>query len=200
MTQERRYLPQTAAEVRAITDDNGVDHIPGRGIVFNQWSRKLGWFKEKIEPTALDYANMEEMKSFYNHDPNYTLASLRNKTVSITISETSCDYDIIAPDNQTIKDMVLAPIKRGDVTGSSFMFDIAEDGDEWERGADGVYLRTIYKIETVYEMGPVSMPAYLQTSTSLVSRSLDEVIAMTKKAESNYRRQRALMHVIMLQK
>ncbi|KQS33964.1 hypothetical protein ASG33_08005 [Dyadobacter sp. Leaf189] len=143
---------------------------------------------------------MEEMKSFFNHDPNYTLASLRNKTVSISITESSCDYDIIAPDNQTIKDVVLAPIKRGDVTGSSFMFDIAEDGDEWERGPDGIYLRTVFKIEVVYEQGPVSMPAYLQSSTSTVSRSLDEVIAMTRKTESNYRRQRALMHVIMLQK
>ena len=200
MGQERRYLPQTSAEVRAITDDNGVNHIPGKGIVFNQWSRKLGWFKEKIVPSALALANMEELKCFFNHDPNYTLASLKNKTVELSITESSCDYDILAPDNQTIRDMVLAPIIRGDVTGSSFMFDIAEDGEEWEMGPDGVYLRTIYKIETVYEMGPVSMPAYLQTSTSLVSRSLDEVIAMTRKIESRYKRQRALMDIIMLQK
>jgi len=199
MVQERRYLPQIAAEVRAVTDSEGIDHIYGKGIVFNQWSRKLGWFKERIDPSALAYANMEEMKSFFNHDPNYTLASLRNKTVSISISESSCDYDIIAPDGPMIKELVLAPIIRGDVTGSSFMFDIAEDGDEWELGPDGIYLRTVFKIETVYEQGPVSMPAYLQTSTSLVSRSMDEVIAMTRKVELQSKRQRAQLEVLMLQ-
>ena len=197
---ERRYLPQIAAEVRAITDESGAYHIPGKGIVFNQWSRKLGWFKERIDSSALNNANIEELKCFYNHDPNYTLASYRNKTVVLTLSANSFDYDITAPDNQSIRDMVIAPIERGDVTGSSFMFDVAEDGDEWEMGADGIYMRTVHKIEVVYEMGPVSMPAYLQSSTSLVKRSLDEVIAMTRKTESRYKRQLALMDVIMLQR
>ena len=93
------------------------------------------------------------------------------------------DYDITAPDNQIIRDLVLAPITRGDITGSSFMFDIAKNGDEWEESSDGVYIRTIKAISKIYEVGPVSMPAYQQTSTDVAKRSFDEFINETKKVE-----------------
>lgn len=183
MAQDRRYLPQLISEVRALVAEEGNSHITGKGIVFNQRSQKLGWFIEIIDSRALDSADMRDMKSFFNHDPNYTLASLANRTVSISVTEGSMDYDITAPDNQIIRDLVLAPITRGDITGSSFMFDIAKNGDEWEESSDGVYIRTIKAISKIYEVGPVSMPAYQQTSTDVAKRSFDEFINETKKGE-----------------
>lgn len=188
-TAERRYLNKETSEVRELAvESEGVNHILGKGIVFNLRSQNLGGFIEIIDPKALDGANIEEMKCFFNHDANYTLASLRNKTVSLTITDGSADYDIIAPDNQTIRDMVLAPIQRGDITGSSFMFDIDAHGDEWDQGADGVYVRYIRRIANLYEMGPVSMPAYLQTTSDVGKRSLDQFIQETKAKEVHYRR------------
>lgn len=183
MAQERRYLPQLLSEARAISSEDGTSHIAGKGIVFNQPSQKLGWFVEIIKDGALNGANIEDMLSFFNHDANFTLGSLRNKTVSLTITDRSADYDILAPDGPMIKELVLAPIQRGDVTGSSFMFDVARKGDEWEEGPDGMYIRTIHAIETVYEMGPVSMPAYRQTSTTIDKRSIDDIIKLTKQQD-----------------
>ncbi len=185
MAQDRRYTPQLISEVRALIQEEGDSHITGKGIVFNQRSQKLGWFIEIITPDALRDADLTDMKSFFNHDPNYTLGSLANRTLSYTLSAGSLDYDIQAPDNQLIRDLVLAPITRGDITGSSFMFDIAKKGDEWEENTDGVYIRTIRAISKVYEVGPVSMPAYQQTSTDVAKRSFDDFINETKKTEQD---------------
>lgn len=182
MDKDRRYLPQIISEVRATTSDSGESRIKGKGIVFNERSQKLGWFVEIIDPNALNGADIDDMLCFFNHNADYTLASLRNKTVELTIDDKAASYDILAPETQTIKDLVIAPIARGDVRGSSFMFDIAKNGDSWDE-IDGVYVRYVWKISKLYEMGPVSMPAYLQTTTDVAKRSFDDFIAETKKKE-----------------
>jgi uncharacterized protein len=182
MNKDRRYLPQIISEVRATTTDAGENHITGKGIVFGERSQKLGWFVEIIDPNALNGADIDDMLCFFNHNADYTLASLRNKTVELTIDASAASYDILAPDTQTIKDLVVAPISRGDVRGSSFMFDIAKNGDSWDE-VDGIYVRYIWKIEKLYEMGPVSMPAYMQTTTDIAKRSFDDFIEETKKKE-----------------
>ena len=159
-------------------EEGGEKRILGKGIVFNQRSQNLGGFIEIIDPRALDGTRMEDMLFFYNHDGNFTLASLRNKTGSVTITGDSADYDILLdPENKSFEDFVWRPVKRRDVTGSSFMFDIDAHGDEWDQNSDGLWVRYVRKIANLYEMGPVSMPAYQQTTADVALRSLDQVIA-----------------------
>lgn len=188
----RRYLPQSISEVRALNTDEGVAHITGKGIIFGQRSQRLGFFVEIIDSRALELADLEDMQSYFNHNPDYTLGTRRNKTLSIDITDNSLDYDITAPTTQTIRDLVIAPIERGDITGSSFMFDIAKNGDEWEESSEGIWIRYVKRIAKVYEVGPVAMPAYQQTTTDVVAkRSLDAFIEFNKEKEQeavHYRR------------
>ncbi|MCF2443646.1 HK97 family phage prohead protease [Dyadobacter sp. CY345] len=188
MVQEKRVLPQNHSEVRAVQSTDGIWHIPGKGIVFNQRSRKLGFFYEIIDPKALDGANMSDAISCFNHDMNHILGNVRNKTTSFTVTAEAMEYDTLPPDNQTTKDIVIAPILRGDVTGSSFMFSVAErGGDEWVEEPNGDIIRYVRKIDVVYEWGPVSMPAYLTTSTDVAKRSFDYFINENKKQELQLR-------------
>lgn len=180
----RRYLPQTISEVRALSTEDGATHIKGKGIVFGQKSQRLGFFVEIIDAKALELADLGDMQSYFNHNADYTLGTLRNSTLSYEIDASALHYDVLAPATQTIRDLVVSPIERGDVTGSSFMFDIERNGDEWEESADGIYIRYVRKIKKVYEVGPVSMPAYPQTTTDVSARrSLDAFIEETKKKE-----------------
>lgn len=192
MEREKRVIPQSLSEVRAIEIEGGGYQIPGKGIVFSQRSQKLGWFVEIIDPRALDGADMSDIVATYNHDMNYVLGRSTNNTLSYTIDSEGLNYVITPPDNQTIRDIVLAPIIRRDVTGSSFMFSVADRGDEWEEQPDGLVIRYVRKIETVFEFGPVTMPAYRQTTTEaqqVAKRSFDEFIEQTKKNELSYRSQ-----------
>lgn len=188
---ETRILPQEFSEVRAIQNDEGIWHIPGKAIVFNRKSRKIKSFFEVILPKALDNAIMDDAISCFNHNTNHILGSVRNKTTSFEVTANDFLYDTIPPVNQTTMDMVISPIVRRDVTGSSFMFNIAEGGDEWVRDPDGSIIRYVTKIYEVYEWGPVSLPVYMDTVTDVTKRSLDDFLKSTREQESTFRSQYA---------
>lgn len=201
MALEKRVLPQTLSEIRAVELEGGTYQIPGKGIVFNQRSQKLGFFVEIIDPRALDGADMDDIVATFNHDMNYVLGRSTNKTLSFNITNDSLDYVITPPNEPIIRQLVIAPIVRRDVTGSSFMFGVAEKGDDWEERADGLIIRYVRKIEKVYEFGPVTMPAYTQTTTDAVAkRSYDSFIEQTRKQETEYRSQWAQLRLQMLGK
>lgn len=200
---DRRFLPQTLSQVRAINleEDNAKYVIGGTGIVFDQLSEKMGWFVETVERDAVAEADVSDVMGYFNHSPIFTLGRTGNKTMRLNLTREAMKYEIDAPQTQTISDLVLAPINRGDVWGSSFMFDILED--YWEE-KDGVCTRYVKKIGKIYEMGPVSMPAYSQTDTSVAKRSFDAFIEQTKKVEeqnvSRYLANKAKREVMMLQR
>jgi phage head maturation protease len=53
--------------------------------------------------------------------------------ISLSVDERGLRYDITAPDTQTIRDLVLAPMVRGDINQSSFAFQVARDGETGTR-------------------------------------------------------------------
>jgi hypothetical protein len=74
------------------------------------------------------------------------------------------------PDTTAGRDAV-ASIDRGDMDGCSFGFRVASDGDDWET-VEGENVRTINKFASLFDVGPVTYPAYSATSVDV--RSLIE--------------------------
>ncbi|MCF0074473.1 HK97 family phage prohead protease [Dyadobacter sp. CY261] len=196
---EKRIIPQANSEVRAVTGEDGIDHIVGNGVVFEQRSHLLGgWFYEEIVSGAADSANTDLLVSCFNHDLNYVLGNLENRTMSIDITPTHIRYDNIAPTTTIIRELVGEPIKRGDIRGSSFWFDVADNGSEWIELPDGYWLRRVHVIDTIYEMGPVTMAAYPQTTTDIAKRSFDQFEQARKAAVTRSLRQLADMKMRLL--
>ncbi|MBO9614201.1 MAG: HK97 family phage prohead protease [Dyadobacter sp.] len=196
---EKRIIPQANSEVRAFTGDDGVEHITGKGIVFEQRSYLLGgWFYEEIVSGAADKAKTDMMVSCFNHDLNYVLGNYENRTMSIDITPTHVEYDVIAPTTTIIQELVGAPIKRRDVRGSSFWFDVVEKEDEWIELPGGFWLRRVHIIDTIYEMGPVTMAAYPQTTTEVAKRSFDQFEKERKAGEARSLKQLANMKMRLL--
>ncbi|MDN8705120.1 HK97 family phage prohead protease, partial [Staphylococcus aureus] len=73
----------------------------------------------------------DDVRGLFNHDPNYILGRTTAGTLSLSVNERGLVYDITAPDTQTIRDLVLAPMQRGDINQSSFAFRVARDGEDW---------------------------------------------------------------------
>lgn len=141
---------------------------------------------ERIMAGAFKRAIAEDdVRSLFNHDSNIILG--RNKSGTLTISEDSRGlyYEVSPPDTQFVRDSVLSPIKRGDVTGSSFMF--LPEKVTWaeERQQDGtmLFIRQIDSVQLA-EVGPVVFPAYESTTTSARSKTqdLDAIIEERNKA------------------
>ena len=156
-------------EIRAENNEKNGDHIVGRPIVYNSRT-DLGWFDEIIEAGALDKSNLKDVRFLVNHNTDMIpLARSRNNNENSTM-QLEVDKDGMAirvnldTENNTEARNLYSAIKRGDITGMSFMFTI--DDEEWEDLQSEHPTRHIRKIGTVFEVSAVTFPAYESTEIS----------------------------------
>lgn len=157
-------------EVRADPgDENQATHIIGLGSVFDSRSELMYGFKEIIKPGAFDDVLNDDVRGLFNHDPNYILGRTAAGTLSLSVNERGLVYDITAPGTQTIRDLVLAPMQRGDINQSSFAFRVARDGEDWYQDDEGVIIREIHKFSRLFDVSPVTYPAYQDAGAAVRS-------------------------------
>lgn len=167
-TTERRFFPgDISVEVRDDKPDSRT--ITGYAAVFNKDSENFGWFIERIAPGAFSDVLQNDTVALFNHDPNYPLA--RNG-VNLTLSEDEfgLKYRFEAPDT-TIGNDLLQNIRSGVIKQSSFAFTVAEQ--KWEEKENEPSIRTITKVKRLYDVSPVTYPAY--PDTTVAARSLEAV-------------------------
>lgn len=160
----RKYV----ATFRAVEDEEGST-IEGTPIVFNQETKLQDWageYIERIDPHALDEADLKDVRLFINHDTNkIALARTKNGrgTMSFSIDEEGMHIkaNLDVENNQEARSLYSA-IKRGDMDGMSFMFRIQDQ--EWLNLDSDCPTRVIKKISIVHEVSVVNFPAYPQTS------------------------------------
>lgn len=176
-------------EIRAENNDKNGDHVVGRPIVYNS-KTDLGWFDEIIEAGALDKANLKDVRFLVNHNTNMIpLARSRNNNENSTM-QLEVDKDGMAirvnldTENNTEARNLYSAIKRGDITGMSFMFTI--DDEEWENLDSDHPTRHIRKISQVFEVSAVTFPAYESTEISARDK---EALESAKATLESVRRQ-----------
>ena len=166
---EKRMLQAQHCELRAVQAEGqeGPPRIAGYAAVFNQRSDLLGGtFVEIIAPGAFDDVLAQDTRALFNHDPTYLLGRTASGTLRLTVDERGLAYEIDTPNTQTIRDLVVEPLRRGDMSGSSFAMRVAKGGDSWHEEKDGLIVRTIYKIAELRDVGPVAFPAYPDSSAA----------------------------------
>lgn len=176
-------------EIRALESQMSVNEdgrtIEGYAVVFNSLSEDMG-FREIISPNAITEETIKnsDIIATFNHSTDIVLARSKNGegTLQLEIDEKGLKFSFEAP-NTTAGNDLLESIKRGDVSGCSFAFSVNYDDEEAETWIDNgdYYLRTINKIERLYDVSIVVHPAY--EATSVNQRSIDKVEEMKKEAE-----------------
>jgi HK97 family phage prohead protease len=177
MKLERRTInaPDLTINQTEGTDTEAGLKIRGHAAVFNQLSSNLGGFVEKIMPGAfLESIAKDDIRALWNHDDCMVLGRNTAGTLTLAEDEIGLYVEITPPDTTAGRD-ALTSIQRRDVTQMSFMFSVPEDGDLWEEIGYQQYVRTIVKA-TLYEVSPVTFPAYPQTDVdarSLIATAKD---------------------------
>lgn len=169
---ERRKI-ESPVEIRV---DGEKRTVAGYGAVFNSETVIGGQFREVILPGAFKNALSRDVFSFFNHDESQVLGRTKSGTLRVVEDANGLRYEVDLPDTSAGRDLRIS-MDRGDVDGSSFMFSIPDGGDAWDLSGD-MPLRTISQVN-LYEVGPVTMPAYADATAGL--RSLEE--AREKSAE-----------------
>lgn len=168
---ERRYF---SSEVRASKQPEGetvnaiiegyAAKFNSETVIGNHWQ-----YREVILPGAFDDVLKDDIRALFNHDPNQILArSINGKgTLEVFVDETGLKYRYTTPDRTYAKDLQNA-IENGDVSQSSFAFKILEQ--RWVEKEGVMELREIVKFEKIYDVSPVTYPAY--ADTEVAKRSL----------------------------
>ncbi len=179
-------------EIRAEEDDDHGNIIVGRPIVFGKRTNIAGLFDEVIEKGALDETDLTDVRFLTNHDTNkLPLARSRKNTKNSTMQLQTDDEGLsirvdLDTENNTDAKNLYSAVKRGDISGMSFMFGV--DQEEWEDLESDMPLRKIQKISTVIEVSAVTFPAYEDTSISARDKSaLDnarQAVETARKEES----------------
>jgi HK97 family phage prohead protease len=164
---ERRFY-EHPVEVRAV---DGGAVIEGYAALFNVLSDDLGGFREMILPGAFAERLNDDVRALWQHDPLYVFGRTASGTLTLEEDAVGLRYRVRTPDAQWARD-AQASIRRGDVSQSSFAFRML-DGDRWEIGEDGQVTRTIHRVAKLYDVSPVTYPAYPQTSADVAKRAAE---------------------------
>lgn len=175
-------------EVRAEHDEKNGDYITGRPIVYNS-KTDIGYFSEIIEKGALDKADMRDVRFLVNHNMDMIpLARSRNNnensTMQLWIDEQGLNIRVnLDTENNTEAKNLYSAIKRGDITGMSFMFTINKE--KWEELESDHPTRRILEIGRVFEVSAVTFPAYEDTEISARDKkTLDSAKSVLDSARS----------------
>jgi uncharacterized protein len=139
--------------------------IVGHAAVFNREANIGGWFIESVAPGAFKRAITEDdVRSLFNHDPNYILGRNRAGTLKLSEDDTGLMTVTAPPDTTYARDLMVS-IERGDVSQMSFGFRVTKQ--EWDESGD-ILKRKILEVE-LFDVSPVTFPAYAQTDVALRS-------------------------------
>lgn len=145
----------------------GGRRLRGHAAVFDTLSENLGGFREKIARGAFEESiGNDDIRALFNHDPNFVLGRNRAKTLRLSEDERGLAIDIVLPDTQLARDLVIAPIERGDITQMSIGFSVRSEGQDWGEEDDGQVVRTLKKVR-LFDVSPVTFPAYPTTDIAV---------------------------------
>lgn len=152
---ERRFFSEP---VQFRADDENV--IEGYAAVFNKDSEDFGGWHERIAPGAFSDVLKDNAVALFNHDMNYVLGR-NGVNVTLAEDENGLKYTVKLPDTSFARDLRNL-IKDGIIHQSSFAFTVLEQ--EWRHNDKTPSVRTIKKIKRLYDVSPVTTPAYPDAS------------------------------------
>jgi hypothetical protein len=162
---ERPQLQQKAPQIGVNTQLK----LSGLAAVYGKRSANLGDFFEIIQDGAFDavLAGKPDVRCLFNHSADHLLSRTSAGTLRLSsISAVGLNFwcDLIPEDS--LSTAIAERISRRDLSGCSFSFRVARD--KWVLQPGQTDLRVIQRISHLYDVGPVTFPAYPDTTVAVV--------------------------------
>jgi HK97 family phage prohead protease len=190
---ERRDYVAGGVEIEERSD--GAKVLSGYAAVFyrdgdpgTQYELYSGMM-ERLSPGAFNRALQErqDVRALANHDPQQILGRSSAGTLRLSVDERGLRYEIDLPDTQAGRDMAVS-IKRGDVTGSSFAFRPKKQTRQKAKDYD---VRLLEDVD-LFDVGPVTFPAYSSTSAGMRCHDPESVKRELDAEQATERRRKEL--------
>lgn len=199
---EHRNLVTPAARLELRAGPNGEATIAGYTSVFHRagqagseyalWMIGDKQLVERFQPGAFDAAlRDDDVRCLFNHRSDNVLGRTSAGTVTLRVDAVGLWYECRLPETQCGRD-IARMIERRDVTGNSIGFvvrreELVPEGDKLVRNILDVGL---------FDVGPVTFPAYTGTTVELsrtTQRSLDALAREERSAVAKSRRRSAAL-------
>lgn len=151
---------------------------------------------ERIMPGAFDSAmsRPDDVRALFNHDPNMILGRSTANTLTLSVDDKGLKFTVDLPDSPAGQTVAEA-IRRGDITGCSFSFDVLKC--TWTEDDTNPMKSMAYRNITdlrLYDVGPVTFPAYESTEVDMnsVRSSRDEALKSRAVPDAVQMRRRRL--------
>ena len=180
MMKKEQRITLNNLEIRQSETDDMI--LEGYAATFNEPTvlYKIGdtEYKEVIERGAFDEMDYKDCCLKYNHSDNVPLlARTKNNSLELKVDDKGLFFRAQLFQTQTAKD-VYTLVRAGALDKCSFAFTVKED--EYDRKTN---TRIIKKIDKLYDVAIVDIPAY--DSTSVSARSYFEAEREKEKYENN---------------
>ncbi len=151
--------------------------IEGYAVLWDHLSVDMWGWKEEFASGAFSETIRKKSRviSTLEHNNSFLLGSTDTGNLLIRQDSEGLFTRTLPPDTQTIRDLVITPMERGDLRGMSFTFSPPIDSkgridENWAemRIVDGVNIRRV-KRAILYETSYVADPAYPDTTAELRS-------------------------------
>lgn len=135
-------------------------------------------YKEQIDPTAFDEADLSDVVFRLEHEGRVYARSSAG-SLELWTDEHGLGQRADLSRTASARE-VFADIEAGNYPQMSFAFSVAENGDEYDKTT---HTRTIHKIAKVFDVSPVSFPANPGTSLSVSTRAYFDGVIEMERAE-----------------
>lgn len=139
--------------------------------------------REKIASEAFTGCDMTDVIFNYNHCGR-VYARTRNKSLEVWVENDGLHMRATLNANDTGHQELYRDIQSGLIDRMSFAFHVAESKWEYTEVGDDytIYTRTVSKIDKLYDVSAVDIPAY--DTTSISARGAFDSVREERKAES----------------
>lgn len=181
-------------KLRETTEGAEGRTIEGYAIVFGVESVILAdyWenYREIIEPGAITQERLKDMDikmtMYHNREKLLARSNKGEGTLKLTVDEVGVHYEFDAPNTED-GNTALELVKRGDLSGSSFMYWTDEkSGVSYEKTQEGLLLRRVKTIGQIYDMTIAADPAYTET-TAMTREAMERHLKPSEKEVSSIR-------------
>lgn len=167
---ETRYYKIHDLQTR---DDSDEIYLEGMFVVYNDIYEVWDGATESIAPGAFRNSIHQDVRALYNHNDDIVLGRTSAGTLELEDRSNGLWGRIKINRSDTDAMNAYERIKRGDVTGCSFGFNIKTQETEYRD--DGSVHWTITEVDPLYEISCTAFPAYQATHVEARSHDLENL-------------------------
>lgn len=164
-------------QIRSITSDlkvreeNEEMYLEGYFAVFNRETELWPGAYEEIDPMAFNNTLGNDIRCLINHDTTLVLGRNKANTLELKTDSHGLWGRVKINPNDTDAVNIYERVKRGDVSGNSFGFNILSEETDYRE--DGTVKWTIKEID-LHEVSITTFPQYEETSISARKNDLKQ--------------------------